>query len=111
MTHAKITYRFIAQLEQDDVLLPVVIANDEAEQFLPALPPLSTTDNPNEAKRLMERLTANDATVENRLLGPKQDGEWSRPIIDWTLEAVEVDIKGKQEKVRIMRVFGMQEKR
>ena len=78
---------------------------------MPALPPLSATDNPNDAKKLMNRLKEIDEKVQARLLGPKQDGNWVRPIIDWTLDAVEVDVKGKNEMVRILRVSGMQEKR
>ena len=105
---ATYVYRFIAIIEQDDTELSLMIADKQAESFLPQLPPLSASNNPNDIKRHQIRLKEISARVDGILLGKMFDGQRTRPIIDWTIQCLELDIKGKPgETVKVWTPFGM----
>ncbi|ORX36102.1 hypothetical protein BD324DRAFT_657049 [Kockovaella imperatae] len=110
LIHTRILYRFIAVLEQDNVILPIVIADDAAEDFLPCPPPVLASDNPNDLRKLMNRLRQMSEEVDHILLGPRQEGERVRPIIDWSIESALTKVPGKEEAMLVYRPFAMEQK-
>ena len=94
-------------LEQGRDTLPVIIADQDAADFLPPLPPMSASTNPNDERRTQQRIREASARVHDTLLGAKQDGERTRPTIDLSLEILEVRQGPKEKKVIVARVFGM----
>jgi len=102
-------------LEQDDQTLPVIIADEEAAEFLAPLPPLSLFTksnphaNPNDQRKTQQRIREASAKAHDIMLGAKQDGERLRPVIDLSLETYEVRQKeeGGMKGVVVARVFGM----
>ncbi|OCF33972.1 hypothetical protein I316_04318 [Kwoniella heveanensis BCC8398] len=90
-------YRFVAILEEvdrDGVVrdeMAVIIADDEAAEFLPALPPYSPTTNPNEIARMNQRRSDINGQVYNILQGCKMDNVRPKPVIDFSLMVYRVD--------------------
>jgi len=72
--------------------MSIIIANEAAAEFLPPLPPLVASTNPNDKKKMDTRVREANRAVEDMLLGAKMDGQWSRPIIDWSVETVEQEM-------------------
>jgi hypothetical protein len=72
--------------------MSIIIANEAAAEFLPPLPPLVASTNPNDKKKMDTRVREANRAVEDMLLGAKMDGQWSKPIIDWSVETVEQEI-------------------
>jgi len=109
LAEAELRYRFIAILEQNDNSLTVLISDRQADEFLPPLPPLSPTNNPNDLKKIENRTREANEKVEQILLGAMMDGQRSRPVIDWTVEcyAVKNGKKGAKGEVVVYSVFGM----
>ena len=109
LNRAELRYRFIAILEQGDHTLPVIIADEDAAEFLPPLPPLSTSTNPNDHRKTQQRIKEASAQVLDVLLGARQDGERPRPLIHFAVETYEVrqKDKGAMKGVVVSRVFGM----
>lgn len=68
----------------------VFFGGPAAEACLPALPPLGGYMGPNEVKRVRNRLEAFTGRVHDAMLGPKLDGERTRPAIDWTVQTYTV---------------------
>lgn len=90
--------------------MTLLVDGKEAEDFLPPLPPIQYSDNPNDAKKQEISLKENREKVDKVLLGAKMDGQRQRPIIDWTMEAYLVPIKGgkgNKGSLAAVRVFGM----
>ncbi|EIW68525.1 hypothetical protein TREMEDRAFT_62986 [Tremella mesenterica DSM 1558] len=88
--------------------LPVVIADEDANGFLPPLPPISTTSNPNDQRKTAAQLRRICAQVDTILLGPKMDGLHSRPLVEWTIQTfLASPPRGQGEGVVVGRVFGM----
>lgn len=85
----------------------MLVDGKEAEEFLPPLPPIQHTTNPNDAKKQETTLRENREKVDSILLGAKMNGQRPRPIIDWTMEAYIVPTKGNKGSVAALRVFGM----
>ena len=109
LNRAELRYRFIAILEQGDHTLPVIIADEDAAEFLPPLPPLSSSTNPNDLRKTQQRIKEASAQVLDILLGARQDGERPRPIIQFAVEMYEVrqKDKGTIRGVVVSRIFGM----
>ncbi|WVQ97535.1 hypothetical protein IAU59_004649 [Kwoniella sp. CBS 9459] len=90
-------YRFIAILEEvnEDGMAgdqtAVIIADNEAAEFLPALPPYSTTTNPNEIARTNQRRSDITGQVYNILQGCKMDNVRPKPVIDFSLMVYRLD--------------------
>ena len=72
--------------------MSIIIANEAAAEFLPPLPPLVASTDPNDKKKMDTRVREANRAVEDMLLGAKMDGQWSRPIIDWSVETVEQEM-------------------
>jgi hypothetical protein len=127
LTHAAMIYRFIALLESSpsdakQVTLPVIIADDDAEAFLPPLPPLDGSTNPNDMRKKEKQVQGCCDEVEKVLMGGKVDGERVRPVIEWGVESLVLRPPGqgkgkgkgngkmgagKEGKVVVYRVMGM----
>lgn len=83
------------------------------EKFLPSLPPISNTSNPNDIKKTNRQIEETTAKVMGVLQGGMMDGVRPMPLIDWTLESTIV--KAPKEYVRasgqvgivVFRAFGM----
>ncbi|WVQ68725.1 uncharacterized protein L199_006934 [Kwoniella botswanensis] len=112
--HSEWRYRFLVILkdEKGDELAGLV-ADDEAAEFLPPLPPWSTSTNPNDLRKSERRRVELIGQVYNILQGAKMDGVRTKPYIDMSLEVYHI-IKpnaeaenGKKEKVVVARMFGM----
>jgi hypothetical protein len=84
------------------------------ERFLPPLPPISASTNPNDHKKTERQIADVTKNVMNVLQGARMDGIRPRPWIDWTIQSVIVSApKGyvgkKGEKgVVVYKAFGMQ---
>ena len=116
---------------------PVLIADEEALAFLPPLPPLQPSTNPNDARAIDRQIQACTKEAFDLLMGNKMDGERARPGIRWSLETYtavkrrkgkgKLKGKGKEREVDkgsgsgsgsqedegtvVYRVFGMTRKR
>ncbi|OXG80718.1 hypothetical protein C349_03899 [Cryptococcus neoformans var. grubii Br795] len=96
-------YRFYLLLmdRQSDL---TVFCGEEAEEWLPSLPPYEPTTNPRDKQKTKQRLEQCCKEARDILMGEKgNDGRRSRPWIDWTLEPYII----KYGKVVQNRVFGM----
>ncbi|WVF70377.1 hypothetical protein IAT40_005167 [Kwoniella sp. CBS 6097] len=84
-------YRFVAILQEVDAdgtageEMAVIVADEEAAEFLPPLPPYSTRTNPNEIARTNQRRSDISGQVYNILQGCKMDNIRPKPIIDFSL--------------------------
>ena len=112
LAQAELRYRFIVILEEGGNTLTTLIADDHAAEFLPPLPPISATNNPNDIKKIDTRVKEANEGVEKMLLGAMMDGQRSRPAIDWTLECYAIKNtkntkKGAKGEVVVYSVFGM----
>lgn len=87
----------------------MIIADEEASDFLPPLPPLAPTTDPNDTRKTQQRMREASARVHDIMLGAKQDGVRPRPTIDLTLQTYEVQRKekGLLRSIVVARVFGM----
>ena len=111
LEHAQLRYRFVAIIEQADVFLPIIISDEDAEAFLPALPPLSASTNPNDGKKLQIRIKEASEKVDQTLLGSRMNGERVRPVIDWSLETYSIKANAKSDEAYVVaRAFGMMSK-
>ena len=102
---AELRYRFVALLAQDDLTVPIIVADEEAAAFLPPLPPMSTSTNPNDRGKTLQQIREASAQTLDILLGAKIDGVRPRPVIDLSVEMYEV--RQKEKGVVVLRVFGM----
>lgn len=110
-------YRFVAILEEpksgptasEAATLPILIGDDEAALFLPGLPPLGHTGNPNDERKVKERLRGICEEVDKLLLGAKMDGKRPRPVYDWTIESYEPEGERANagQPLIVYRAFGM----
>ncbi|WWD21862.1 hypothetical protein CI109_106350 [Kwoniella shandongensis] len=103
-------YRFLAILEDESGEMAVIVADEEAAEFLPPLPPYDTSTNPNDIGKTKRRRKELSDQVENILLGAKMDGQRPRPIIDMSVEVYEVTKKGSEGSILVGRLFGMTSK-
>jgi hypothetical protein len=62
------------------------------EKFLPALPPISASTNPNDIKKTIRQIEETTKKVEGVLQGGMMDGVRPVPLIDWTLESTIVTV-------------------
>lgn len=90
------------RLERESII--AVLAGEEAERVLAPLP--LVTKGPNEMRRLRKRISALTPRVEELLLGPRFDGERTRPLIDWSIESYAGGANGGFDRL-LFRVFGM----
>lgn len=72
--------------------MSVIIANEAAAEFLPPLPPLVASTNPNDKKKMETRVREANRAAEEMLLGAMMDGQRSRPLIEWSVETVEQEL-------------------
>jgi hypothetical protein len=127
MAKAAWRYRFAVILEDEHHTLPMLICDDEAvrpsmgfsgsptdrqEHFLPPLPPLSPSSNPNDHKKNARQIAATTKKVVEILQGGAMDSIRPRPWIDWTLQSMVVSTPkgyvGKGEKgIVVYKAFGM----
>ena len=110
MDKAELRYRIVAILETEkgDVTMPVLISDEEADKFLSPLPPVPTSGNPNDLKRMKERMQKASREAEDKLLGAKQNGRHPRPLIDFTIETFVTEKRAaKDVTIVVPRVFGM----
>jgi hypothetical protein len=91
--------------------LPVIIADEEAESFLPPLPPLDGSTNPNDIKKKEAQIRRCCEDAEAILMGGRIDGQRTRPVIEWGIESLVVKEpkrgKGEGKGVVAFRVCGM----
>lgn len=117
MEDAEWRYRFVAILQEpklgptasEAATLPILIGDDEAALFLPGLPPLGRAGNPNDERKVKERLRGICEEVDKLLLGAKMDGKRPRPVYDWTIESYEPEVEGTNagQLPIVYRAFGM----
>jgi hypothetical protein len=125
LKHASYRYRFVVVLESSDITttaaengttpagatLPVIIADEEAESFLPPLPPMDGSTNPNDIKKKDAQIRRCCEDAEAILMGGRFDGERTRPVIEWGVESLVVKEpkrgKGEGKGVVAFRVCGM----
>ncbi|WVR04232.1 hypothetical protein IAU60_001232 [Kwoniella sp. DSM 27419] len=112
-------YRFVAILQDGDGQpgdeMAVIVADDEADAFLPPLPPYAVTSNPNDIRKLERRRTEISGEVIRLMQGAKFDGVREKPVIDMTVEVYEVadprkrggGVGVEQSTVIAARMFGM----
>lgn len=91
----------------------VIASTDKQERFLPSLPPISASTNPNDQKQADRRILGICQNVIQTLQGATMDGVRSRPWIDWTIQSVfvpapkgHVGLKG-EKGVLVYKAFGM----
>jgi hypothetical protein len=65
----------------------VIIADEEAAAFLPALPPLTPLTSHNEIRTIERQIADCSKETYSLLLGSKMDGERVRPAIRWSVES------------------------
>ncbi|OCF76410.1 hypothetical protein I204_02105 [Kwoniella mangroviensis CBS 8886] len=112
--HSEWRYRFLVVFkdEKGDELAGLV-ADQEATEFLPPLPPWSTSTNPNDLRKSERRRMELIGQVYNILQGAKMDGVRTKPYIDMSLEVYHIlkpnaePENGEKEKVVVGRMFGM----
>lgn len=134
MGHASWQYRFVAILEDSEAIIPVLIQDEEAvrpkhtgcfwlrwhderltgqARFLPALPPLSASSNPNDARKTLRQLEGINKGVCDVLQGAPMDNVRPQPYIDWTIASCRVPVpKGYvgphgEREVVVWKAFGM----
>lgn len=103
LSRASYAYQFIALLESPQSpasigahakhagpgapAFAVLIADEEATAFLPALPPLTTLTNPNEVRTIERQIAGCIKETYSILMGSKMDGHRVRPVIRWSVES------------------------
>lgn len=60
--------------------------------FLPGLPPLTPSTNPNDATKSQRQLSHISKSVSDLLLGPRLDGVRTMPVFDWSVESYVVKL-------------------
>nr|XP_019008989.1 uncharacterized protein I206_06677 [Kwoniella pini CBS 10737]OCF47770.1 hypothetical protein I206_06677 [Kwoniella pini CBS 10737] len=112
--NAEYKYRFVCILEdQKGDELACLVGDDEAAEFLPPLPPYSTSTNPNDLRKSDRRRTELSGEVYNILQGAKMNGVRTKPYIDMSLEVYHIvrpfntEQNGEEEKFIVARMFGM----
>ncbi|WWC58937.1 uncharacterized protein I303_101482 [Kwoniella dejecticola CBS 10117] len=120
---AEYRYRFVCTLEDQndgEDELACLVGDDEALEFLPPLPPYSTSTNPNDLRKAEIRRKELSGQVYNILQGAKMDGVRTKPFIDMSLEVYHIlkprptnagngdgELGGEGEKIVVARMFGM----
>jgi hypothetical protein len=83
------------------------------EKFLPSLPPVSPSTNPNDQKKTKRQIEETTSRVMGVLQGGMMDGVRPVPYIDWTLQATIVNapkghVGARGEKgIVVYKAFGM----
>jgi hypothetical protein len=126
MKNAAWCYRFLIILEDEESTIPVLIADyeavraffhdalaDQKDRFLPSLPPISASTNPNDVRKTGYQIAAANKKVVDILQGGAMDLVRPRPWIDWTLQSSVVQppkgyagLKGEKGIV-VYKAFGM----
>ncbi|WWC87401.1 uncharacterized protein L201_002290 [Kwoniella dendrophila CBS 6074] len=110
-------YRFIAILEdKNGDELACIVADDEAAEFLPPLPPWSISTNPNDQRKSEVRRNELNNQVHTILQGAKMDGKRTKPFIDLSIQIYEITTPSQarqtgaingRDTIVVARLFGM----
>lgn len=94
-------------------LYPLDNTADKQERFLPSLPPISSSTNPNDIRKTGIQIAGVNKKVHEILQGGSMDGIRPRPWIDWTLQSSivhppkgHVGLRG-ENGIAVYRAFGM----
>lgn len=93
--------------------LTVLVADQDAADFLPPLQPLDASFNSDPKKQisLTKRIASTQNEIRTLLMGNTMDDKRTCPMVEWSLESYVARSKGKGkaplEAVTMYRVFGM----